>query len=510
MQIHPGSYQALKRYLTPFYSFALGLMFTLVLTACDRKTTATPDLAPSTQPNSLSQATSSKLVGTQAHTKRTSTPLPAIPATPNERTPSPLGVTAADLRGLQVSLWHPWTGATSTDFQAILDEFNLTNQWGITVKVTGYEGFGSLDDQVESAFTSGSLPDVLVDYGYQARHWDESGVLADLTPYVDDPVWGLTSDEQADFYPGFWAEDLVLPDNTANPSRLGIPYYRSAYALFYNHSWADQLGYPDPPTTPEEFRLQACAAAESVALQGDKTNLGKGGWLITSEPGSLVGWIYAFGGGITNPNASGYLFNIPETGQAFTYLKGLQESGCAWADTGLEVQADFANRQGLFMVGSLFDIHSQQDAFDQAGSADEWVVIPFPSNTQLVVDTYGPSLLVTRSTPAKQLASWLVIEWLVYPPNQAAFVQELAVYPTRQSSMSYLGDASKTNLHWAQALRLLPDSHSEPTLASWSVLRWALKDASGQLFSLQFKADQIPTLIENLDKVAGEIFSQVH
>ena len=510
VHIHPGSHRALRRYLTPFYCFALGLMLILALISCDRKATATPNLTTVTQSGNLSHATSPALFGTQALIKSTRTPLPAIPATPNERTPSPLGVMAADLTGLQVNLWHPWTGATGTDFQTILDDFNRTNKWGITVVANAYEGFGSLDEAVDSALTSSTLPDVLVDYGYQARHWNESGVLADLAPYVDDPVWGLTGGEQSDFYPSFWAEDLVTTVSPPNSLRLGIPYYRSAYVLFYNQSWADELGYPVPPITVEDFRLQACAAAESVSVQGDKTNLGKGGWLITSEPGTLAGWIYAFGGEITNPNGNGYLFNTPETIQAFDYLKGLEESGCAWVDTGLEARADFAHRQGLFMVSSLFDIPSQRAAFTQAGLVDEWVVIPFPSNTQPVVDTYGPSILVTRSTPAKQLASWLVIEWLVYPPNQAEFVGQLEVYPTRQSTLRYLTNSEITSSQWEQALKLLPDSRGEPSLASWNMVRWVLNDATAQLFSLQFKSDKIPLLIENLDNVAEEIFRKVH
>jgi len=509
VRIHSGSHRVLRRYLTPFYGIALGLAFVLAFSACDRKGAVKPGSATVT-PAAVFALTASPAPGsTQALRTHTPTSLPAIPPTPNERTPSNLGVTTTELRGLRVNLWHPWTGATGAALQAILDEFNRTNKWGITVQVNAYEGFGRLDEEVESALTSDSLPDVLVDYGYQARHWDGSGVLTDLTPYVNDPVWGLTSDDQADFYPGFWAEDQVNAGSTRQTRRLGIPFYRSAYGLLYNQSWARALGYPNPPTTPEDFRVRACAAAESIARQGDKSNLGKGGWLITPQPGALIGWIYAFGGEFTNSDSTGYLFNTIETRRAFEYLKGLQESGCAWYDSGAEAQNEFANRQALFVVGSLFDIEAQREAFNQAGNTDEWMVIPFPSSNHPVVDTYGPSLLIAQSTPAQQLAAWLVVEWLVYPPNQAEWVKELETYPTRQSTLSYLSVAASASPHWAQALELLPDSRSEPSLASWGVVRWTLEDASAQLFDLQFGANQIPSLLENLDSVAAEIFSQV-
>ncbi len=209
VRIHPGYHRLLRRYLTPFYGITLGLVFVLAFSACDRKGAVKPGSATASQASVLGSTASPAPGSTQAHSKNTPTPLPAIPSTPNERTPSTLGVTTTELRGLQLDLWHPWTGAVSAALQAILDEFNHTNKWGITVQAYAYEGFGRLDEAVESSLTSESLPDVLVDYGYQARHWDESRVLTDLVPYVNDPVWGLTSDEQADFYPSFWAEDLV-------------------------------------------------------------------------------------------------------------------------------------------------------------------------------------------------------------------------------------------------------------------------------------------------------------
>jgi hypothetical protein len=71
-------------------------------------------------------------------------------------------------------------------------------------------------------------------------------------------------------------------------------------------------------------------------------------------------------------------------------------------------------------------------------------------------------------------------------------------------------DGSAVNSpQWAQALNLIPDAHSEPSLASWSVMRWALEDVITQLFAPQFGADQIPALLEKLDSVAAEIYSQV-
>jgi multiple sugar transport system substrate-binding protein len=505
----PSTHHMLRRYLTPFYVFTLGLALTLAFSACNGKGSIKAGGVTATKEAISINAGSSTPAVIQGEISGTPTVLPAIPSTPNESTPSPLGLTADDLQGLQVSLWYPWGGTLGTSFQSILDEFNRSNLWGISVEGKGFDDYSRLDEAVEAALTTGSIPDMLIDYGYQAQHWNGNGILADLTPYVTDPVWGLTSGEQADFYPIFWQEDVVT--STAGQAvRIGVPYYRSGYMVFYNQSWAEELGFPNPPKSPEDFRVRTCAAAEEFARQGDKSNLGKGGYLMTSQPGEIAGWIYAFGGEIDNPFTPGYLFNTPETNQAFTYLKGLQGRGCAWFETEGEPQVDFAERRALLIVGSLNDIPALKAAFTQAGNEDQWITIAFPSTKQPVIDTFGPSLLMTHSSAELQLASWLVMQWLVYPPNQAEWVSELEVYPTRQSTLSYLAIRPEDNPQRELAMRLLPDARAEPSQASWRVMRWALEDAAKQLFSPQFLAERVPELIRNLDILANEVFSQVH
>ncbi len=334
-------------------------------------------------------------------------------------------------------------------------------------------------------------------------------MFADLRPYAEDPVWGFTPDEQGDFLPGFWAEDAVYDDSGSLIKRLGIPYYRSAYVMFYNQSWAHELGFTKSPTTPDDFHEQACVAADEYARQGDKSTPGKGGWLITTQPGALMGWLDAFGSSITNRSGSVYEFKTSPTMQALEYLKDLQVGGCAWLGSDSDAESKFASRHAIFIVGSLLNINAQRQAFQQAGNPDEWAVIPFPSDKKAVVSTYGPSLFISRSTPSRQLAAWLVVEWLAYPPNQASLVEALDGYPTRSSSMSYLTASAARNPQWAQALQLLPGVQSEPSEASWSVIRWALSDAMAQLFEPQFTPDQIPGLLDNLDTVAAEIVAQV-
>lgn len=506
VHIHLNSQQVQKRYLTLFYCFTLGLALILAYFAIDQRLEMVPANTPITQAAVITPSAPTHET-TQAPGSSTASALPAVPPTPNDKTPSSLGVSSGELRGEKVSLWHPWAGAAGETLRSILAEFNRVNRWGITVEPVAYEGFGALDEAMQGALEAGTLPAVVVDYGYQARRWENSATLVDLDTYVDDPLWGLTVEDQADFFTRFWDEDLLTPGDPGNTRRLAVPYYRSAYVLFYNRTWARELGYPNPPATPEDFRLRACAAAAST---NDAATPGRGGWLVTPQPGGLLAWIAAFGGEVTLPGASGYLFNSPETQQAFTYLRGLQDSGCTWYDPQVNPKVEFASRGALFIIGSLFDILEQQNTLSRMGSTDEWMVLPFPSKGRPAVDTYGPSLMITHSNPPGQLAAWLVLEWLLYPPNQADWVQSINAFPTRVNTLIYLNEAENISPQWAQALQLLPYSHSEPTVASWGVVRWVLQDALVQLFAPGFTADQIPSLLDNLDSLAVELDTQVH
>jgi multiple sugar transport system substrate-binding protein len=507
VELFSGLNQPMKRYLIVLYGITIALALILGITAIafrSKGTSATPIITETTQPPTAIPTSNSSV----ATVTPTPTEIAEIPPTPNQVTPSTLGVTSADLHGQQVTVWQPWTGEAGAALKTLLDDYSRTNQWGITVNTQIFEGFGRLDEAMESAIISNTLPDLVIDYGYQAQHWDEYGILADLTPYVNDPVWGFTSAEQADFYQGFWSEDLV--SDGGQRRRLGIPFYRSAYVIFYNKTWAEELGFTTPPSSVQEFKSQACESAVLASAQNGNADTNKGGWLITTQPGEAIGWIYTFGGGIVNPNAQGYLFNTAETRQAFIYLKALVDNGCAWSDPSVDVQSEFANRGALFVVASLFDIPTQQQAFSLAGNQDEWQVIPFPSSKQPVIDSYGPSILITNSTSPKQLAAWLVAKWLVNTPNQAEWVKTIEALPTRQSSTNYLIENAQPEVQWSQVLELVPDAQSEPTLPSWGIVRWAVSDAEAELVDPGFSSDGIPALLDRLDTTADEINAQVH
>ena len=445
------------------------------------------------------------------------TPGTALPVSPTPTQPAPtptpperLELTDEDLRGTVIHFWHAWSGESGKLIRQLVDEFNLNNRWGIVVVPVMHSSYDQLDAELDISLAQRNPPNLVATYLHQALSWNLDGGVVELDRYVNDPVWGMSVGEQADFYPVFWEQDILAA------KRLGIPAQRSGQMLYHNRSWAEELGFDSQPSNTEAFAEQACASLEAVRADEDTTNDNLGGWIITGgdrpDYSAILAWIDSFGGKIYRPTAnpssarSPYRFDTPPVEDAFTYLRGLYDDSCARFATGSYPEAEFATRGGLFSTGSIMGIPSQRAAFTQAGSQDEWTVIPFPAaDSQPAISVYGPSFQILPSSPTEQLAAWVFTKWILSPENQARLVQETSAFPLRWSVLDHLATYQRLNPQWAAAVELLSSAQSEPASQSWDTVRWALSDASTQLFRSYFSIDQIPNLLTLLDRTAAEL-----
>jgi len=509
VQITRNLPQLPRVYLTVLLGIALGLLCFVTLVACS-KADGTLQVVTQTVKDvtrtPYATRTRSSVAGEASVTptaKATNTPVV---------TPKGIRASEEDLNGVHIVFWHAWAGDLDETMDDILTEFNRTNQWGITVDAISYNGLGALSDAFANARQEGEgLPDLLSGFTYQAMQWDVGGqVLVDLTPYVNDPLLGFSDDEVRDFHPVFWAQDVTLVSTSTGriEKRLGIPLHGSAQVIYYNRTWAKELGYEELPDSPFNLRVQTCASSGELEMTTDEDR--HGGWMLTTEAPTTMGWIFAYGGEVNNPQGNGYRFNTEEATRALTFLKGMVDSGCAWVGEDLQAAQVFANRGALLYAGSMAGLEVQEAAMRQADNDDEWTVIAFPAtNGEPVIVSSGPALIVTQSTLEEELAAWLLIKWLVSPQNQADWVRASGYYPTRASTLELSGTKLIDDEHWISAVNLLPYAHAEPGYASWSVVRWALSDALKELFSPELNADEISILLDRLDAVAEEIHTQV-
>ncbi len=444
------------------------------------------------------------------------TPARTPTAVPPSLTPtSAIPVLPAQLQGLQLVFWHPFSGADQATLEQLVAQFNQQNEWQIQVNLLAAGGWGQLDEMVRQANSGMVAPDLLVGYNYQALSWDAGGwLLADQSIYAGDPRWGLDAAAQADFYPSVWAQDFV-PDGwlrgapAAGGKRLGLPWYRSAEVLYYNTSWARELGFSSAPQTPDELRLQLCAAARFSQKTSASQPGGAGGWLVTSDPGILSSLIFAFGGDAARLDRSGYQFNTPAVRQAVEFLNRLYNDGCAWMDPEIDPFQALAGRRALVVALSSAEVANVRAAFGQAASTDDWAVLPFATaKGEPTVDAFGPALLVLQSDARRQLAAWLFARWLVSPQNQAAWSAATGMLPVSAQGSDLLKARSGVPAQQVAAAAYLPYAHAEPVYTSWGLVRPALAEALDYIVIAGQTPETLSSVLQNLDQLASDIYTQ--
>lgn len=478
---------AVKKILLIWLSLCLGLV------GCSNRLPTAPTQAVAATP----------LPGRTAQPTASPTPQPSPSPSP---TPSSLGLGPEAARGQIIQLWHPWVGAEAQEIQALVEAFNLSNEWKIVVVATAQAGFDETQAQMQAALAQGGQPPTLaVGFLHQALQWQATRPLVDWNAYIQDPTWGWPAQEQADFYPVFWNAEA------ADGKQLGLPVLRSAQVLYYNRTWARELEFFTPPVQPQQFADQACASAEALRHDETADNDALGGLITSSNYAAALGWIYSFGGQVYQADPpdgeSPYHFNTPAVQEAFGFLRDLRDGQCAWLDESGSPEYAFASRQGLFAVGSVMGIPYQAEWMQQAGRGDEWTVIPFPSPASggAVITAYGPSLYLLPSSPEQQLAAWLFARWLLAPPQHARLVRASGSFPLRQAELGELQAYRQQYPAYEAALALLPSARPEPSGPAWETVRWALSDASTQLFRPYFSLDQLPRMLEYLDTTAAAL-----
>jgi multiple sugar transport system substrate-binding protein len=497
-----------------------GLVVCIALLSLQGCGQARPDGAGGGQASQQAEHSStSPALATPLETSRPGAPTrtPGATATPPLPTPTrSITVSPEALRGQVIQFWHPYTGEAQVLLDLMTQEFNRTNPWGIQVENTALPLFADLENRLRSAADSGEMPDVWTSPTYQALQLDADGaVVADLSPYINDPEYGLSLAEQQDFLPALWDQEHVPPPalkGRSNPQgkQLGLPWVRNGVFLLYNRTWGQALGFPSPPESIVGFRDQACAAARFNATDQDRQNDGTGGWMVSGEPAELSGWLYAFGAQFSRPDGRGYQFDSPEARQALEFLDQLAAQGCLWVAGEARAADMLAGRRALFTVASLVDLPAVRAELAQQEASDVWQILAFPSPvSQPAVVSHGFSLILAQTDAQRQLAGWLYMRWLVSTPNQARWAQFNYLIPTRRSALEGLQSAAVPNQDWVDALGYQPYLRAEPYYVSWQRVRWALGDALIQLVAPQPQALGVVEVLKMLDELAAEVHLQI-
>jgi sn-glycerol 3-phosphate transport system substrate-binding protein len=455
--------------------FSLLFILSILLAACGASGT-------------VSTSEPSTLAGTTQAATKISKPVSTVAATTR------LGVSKEALKGLEITVWHPWYGVESSLFDTFVKEFNEKNEWGIKVSAKSQTNFSNLYENVTASLPMAEKPDMVIALPEQALEWDADGVVIDLMPYTRDPAYGIDSN---DIPTVFWNQDL------SGKRRLAIPAQRTARFLLWNETWAGKLGFDSPPDMPDDFKQQTCRAQKAMLKDESPQNDAMGGWYVDTESMTAYAWLLAFEGGVLD--GSDYRFLTPHNIEAFKFLRELSEAGCSWQTANGKPITAFANREAIFITASLEDLPEVARAFASAQNTDTWKVVSFPGANENTLVVYGSSYVILKSTDAKQLASWLFVRWLLDNKQDARWVEATHLFPIRTSTLDLLGDYEKTHPQWAQAVELLPQGEIQPQLASWRKVKVMLGDGFTHMYRVGVPSGQVPAILAQMESVSRSL-----
>ena len=383
-----------------------------------------------------------------------------------------------------------------------MTEFNIDNQCGLIVDSQNQGSYNDIRDKVNASIASGELPAALV-VGYQndQAFYMLNDSLVNLDTFIDDPAWGLTAEDKADFYPSFFNQSVHAAFGN---QRLGFPPNRSMEVLFYNATWLKELGYDAPPTTPDEIKEMACKAA---AEKGD----GTGGYILRDDASAVASWTYAFGGDVLNETMDGYVYNSEATIASMTFLKGMLDEGCAFFYTEGFPNPVLAGRGALFAQGSSSGIPFYIADFKTIGTEqnrtpDEVDLVAIPHTTaEPRQNIYGGDVMIVKTSPEQELAAWYFVKWFTSPEIQARWVKISNYFPTRAGTREFLGDYESANPVWAKAADLLQYSVFEPQLISYQ----AVRDATTQAFNAIMQGEEIQATLDTLTATANDLQAEL-
>src|SRR5262249_5698965 len=151
-----------------------------------------------------------------------------------------------------ITYWHQYQdkSAQGDTIAAIIDDFNKTNEYKITVTGSYQGNYTDISKLVNAGITSGELPNLVTGYANDAASYALDNSTIDLSPYMTSEKWGLGATPDIN-------QGLVGAD-TLDGKVLAFPNQSSDQVFAYNSTLLKAEGIDAPPTTVDDFMKDAC------------------------------------------------------------------------------------------------------------------------------------------------------------------------------------------------------------------------------------------------------------
>jgi ABC-type glycerol-3-phosphate transport system substrate-binding protein len=180
-------------------------------------------------------------------------------------------------------------------------------------------------------------------------------------------------------------------------------------------------------------------------------------------------WLNSRGGSILSEDGTRTTFNSDEGVRTLTTLHDTAKSGC-FLHSGENAIHDFARRKAAMIFVQTTQLPEVFQAVEARGGF-RWNVSPVPyGRRDPTLTISGPSWVMLKSTPAKQLATWLFIRWFAETPQVVRWSQLTGLLPLRKSAGLGLADEFATNAGLKVAFDLLSVARAQPDVPQWDAI----------------------------------------
>jgi len=416
---------------------------------------------------------------------------------------------AVDPSGQTVVYWHQYSDDSSQaeTMAALIEDFNSSNEYGITVEAIHQGSYGPIEDLMNTAILSGELPNLIAGYANAVAGWANEGVVVDINLLLNSPAWGIPPDEQQN-----------LNFNLLDVNQLDFPPFygmRVAWAnqnslnVFYtNLDIVEALGFERRvPATLAEFEEIACAAGASEMYQGYPLGTG------TSHFESFVA---AYGGAIYDGELDSYIFGSDEVVAALELFTRMLENNCAYLYAErYQNTGDFAIGITPFAAGSSAGIPFITWDAATAEMTDEWVVTAFPGADGVgqTIQLFVPSQAILTATPEAELATWLFVKYLAGEDAQLAWSGATGYFSIRNDIEVTEADFTEPRMPFARFIEvsgILADGavsvYSSPGLPSYSAVRGLVPNVIAEVVNGDAAAAEA---LAELDVDAAELHAEL-
>lgn len=260
------------------------------------------------------------------------------------------------------------------------------------------------------------------------------GVLEPIDEYLQDPEFGLSSAEQADFMPAIWEALLV------DGKRYALPSDSAQYGLYYNKTIfdeyniahpADPLPYPDASWTWEELRR----AAQLLTVRDGRGQIIQYGLDFELWPWPFMTFFAQAGGTLWDDEQTTTLIDSEAGVEALRFVVEMLPH--AGAMRSADVKDSATGPDKLFAAGQtamLMEGSWRAPYFELINPDLEFAVAPLPSHKKEAIVCGSVLWAVSAHSKNKDLA-WRMIRWMTDFEQSLRYWDMLRVAPPARLSV---------------------------------------------------------------------------